>query len=438
MAKNKQNIQVVKIQTERPSFRPKNFPRMPILYLELLENKSKIDPKLVNQEYIPKKLPNLPVIQEEKYEDKIIEEYKEPKNNYYNSPPVRSNEQSPTNSPSPSPSPSPSSKSSPSSISSKSSKSSSSSSSSSSKSSKRSSSSTVSRSKNDDDDLSLRMKELLIDKRDIKENYRHNNDKRDIKENYRHNNDKNDKNEKNERYSERYNDNRDRDRKNERQNDNESSMPPKLSDIAGGNYVPKKVMEELTDEKNDEDDLKRELLFKFQLLKRSYKNNPTISTVPEFTMHSDYKTMLNSYDMAVRQLNVDSNIENYKTYLVTAFYIVEFVLGYWLKFDMQDFTKQQILSMNKYEHLLIELGEKTYVPEGSKWSVEMRLLFTIVINTALFIITKMVMKKVGGSFFGLMEGLGNVANSGNNNNNNNNNNEQPARRMRGPNLNLDS
>ena len=43
--------------------------------------------------------------------------------------------------------------------------------------------------------------------------------------------------------------------------------------------------------------------------------------------------------------------------------------------------------MNKYEHLLIELGEKNYVPEGSKWPVEIRLLFTIVINAAIFIIT---------------------------------------------------
>ena len=358
MAKNKQNIQVVKIQTERPSFRPKNFPRMPILYLELLENKSKIDPKLVNQEYVPKKLPNLPVIQEEKYEDKIIEDYKDTKNNY-NSPYQRSNEPSPSPSPSPSnsnavspsPSPSPSYKeSSPSSKASSTSPSSSSSSSSKSKS--RSGSSNVSRSKNDDDDLSSRMRELLVDRRD----------KRESKENYNKEDNERDRERDRGRGRERER-GRDRD---ERQTDIDTSMPPKLSDIAGGNYVPKKVMEEIRDEKTDEDDLKRELLFKFQLLKRSYKNNPSIATIPDFTMHSDYKTMINSYDMAVRQLNIDSNIENYKSYLITAFYIVEFVLGYWLKFDMQDFTKQQILSMNKYEHLLIELGEKSYVPVSTK------------------------------------------------------------------------
>ena len=410
----KQNIQVVKIQTDRPSFRPKNFPRMPILYLELLENKSKIDPKLVNQEYVPKHLPNLPVIQEEKEE--VVESYKDSykeknyKDSPQNSPPPQSSpSHSPSNSPSPSPSP-PSPQSSPSSSSSSSSKSSPASST-------RSGSSNVSKSKNDNDDLSSRMRELLVsDKGREKDRVK--------REDYDRN-DRNDRNERDDRYE--------RDDRNRRQQDDDITMPPKLSDIAGGNYAPKKVMEELRDEKSDEEDLKRELLFKFQLLKRSYKNNPNIATVPDFTIHSDYKTMLNSYDMAVRQLNVDNNIENYKSYLITAFYIIEFIMGYWLKFDMQDFTKQQILSMNKYEHLLIELGEKTYVPEGSKWPVEVRLLFMIVINTAIFIVTKMVMKKVGGSLFGMMEGFANMANSQIPPQD-----EQPSRRMRGPNINIDS
>jgi hypothetical protein len=131
--------------------------------------------------------------------------------------------------------------------------------------------------------------------------------------------------------------------------------------------------------------------------------------------------MQRTYDSTIRQVNVDNNIETYKSYLITGFYITEFVLGYWLKFDMQDFTKQQIVSMNKYEHLLIELGEKNYVPEGSKWPVEIRLLFTILINAAIFIITKMVRKKIGGSLFGTQEDFAQ---------------QPPKRRMRGPDVNL--
>jgi hypothetical protein len=108
---------------------------------------------------------------------------------------------------------------------------------------------------------------------------------------------------------------------------------------------------------------------------------------------------------------------------------MEYILGYWLKFDMQDFTKQQILQMNKYEHLLIELGEKNYVPEGSKWPVEIRLLFTIVINAAIFIITKMVLKKVGSGLFGFMENINNSSQSQSQP-------DPPKRKMRGPDINL--
>ena len=71
-------------------------------------------------------------------------------------------------------------------------------------------------------------------------------------------------------------------------------------------------------------------MFKFELLKRSYKN----VNIPEFSIHSDYKNMFRTYENTIRQVNVDSNIENYKSYLITGFYIVEFVMGYWLKFYM--------------------------------------------------------------------------------------------------------
>ena len=194
------------------------------------------------------------------------------------------------------------------------------------------------------------------------------------------------------------------------------------------------MVEDLSVRKDEnEDDLKRELLFKFDLLRRSYKN----ASIPEFSIHSDYKHMYRTYENTIRQVNIDSNIENYKSYLITGFYIVEFVMGYWLKFDMQDFTKQQILSMNKYEHLLIELGEKSYVPEGSKWPVEIRLLFTIIINAAIFIITKMVMKKVGGNLFGMVGGMVGGGTETPNQGMNNGNVPVPKRKMNGPTINLE-
>jgi hypothetical protein len=85
--------------------------------------------------------------------------------------------------------------------------------------------------------------------------------------------------------------------------------------------------------------------------------------------------------------------------------VVEYVFGSWFKFDMQGFTQQQILSMNSYEKLLIELGEKSYVPEGSNWPVELRLLFLIIINAAFFIISKMILRKTGSNLMSMVNNM---------------------------------
>ena len=182
-------------------------------------------------------------------------------------------------------------------------------------------------------------------------------------------------------------------------------------------YIPK--TEHIQNEE-DIDDLKRELLFKFELLKKSYKG----AQIPEFTIHSDYNLMKKTYEQTVRKLTLDSNVEQYKTYLIGGFMVVEYVLGRWLKFDMEGFTNQQVMNMNSYERLLIEIGEKSYIPGESNWPVEVRLLFLIIINAAFFIISRMIMKKTGSSILNMVNSM-NTAN-------------RPKRKMKGPQINLDN
>ena len=174
---------------------------------------------------------------------------------------------------------------------------------------------------------------------------------------------------------------------------------------------------------SDEDDLKRELLFKFDLLKKSYKG----ATIPEFTIHSDYRTMQKTYEVTVRRLTLDTTVSQYKTYLIGGFMVVEFILGSWFKFDMQGFTQQQIISMGSYERLLIELGEKSYVPEGSSWPVEVRLVFLIIINAGFFIVSRMIMKKTGSNLMGMVNSFSSQRDP-----------EEPKRKMKGPDVDLDN
>jgi hypothetical protein len=206
------------------------------------------------------------------------------------------------------------------------------------------------------------------------------------------------------------------------------SAPTLLELEKQGGYVPRKELRDInqtTVNEQKEEDLKRELLFKFDLLRKSY---PT-SIIPEYNIHTDITTMQKSYGDSVRRLSLDSSVENYKTYIVYGFMGCEFVFGNFLGFDMQGFTQQQILSMNSYEKLLIELGEKSYVPSGSKWPVELRLLFMIIMNAAFFVISKMIMKKTGANLLGMVNNM-NAAPAQSSAS------SQRKRRMKGPNIDL--
>lgn len=151
------------------------------------------------------------------------------------------------------------------------------------------------------------------------------------------------------------------------------------------------------------EDNKRELLFKFDLLKKSYPEEEF--SIPEYTIHSDFIEMQKSYDMAHRKLSLNSTVDSYKRYLNIGFAGTELVLGNFMGFDMAGFTQQQMSSMPNYERLLIELGEKSYIPEGSDWPVEVRLCGMILMNAAIFIVGKMIIKKTGAN---IMSGLGGV------------------------------
>ena len=217
-----------------------------------------------------------------------------------------------------------------------------------------------------------------------------------------------------------------------RQNYNQSNnyakrpSPPTLAELQqNGGYQPRSQLRDINqinpNEAGDED-AKREILFKFELLKKSYPG----SNVPEYTIHTDMNTLQRSYDDCVRRLSLDSTVESYKTYLVYGFMGCEFLLGNFLGFDMQGFTQQQIVQMHSYEKLLIELGEKSYVPSGSSWPVELRLLFMIIMNAAFFLVSKMMMKKTGANLMGMINTMSAKKKATSN---------APKRKMRGPTIN---
>ena len=65
----------------------------------------------------------------------------------------------------------------------------------------------------------------------------------------------------------------------------------------------------------DETKRKRELLFRFDILKKSYKE----ATIPEFTEYTDLVTMERVYEDTVRKVGLDAKVEGYKKFLTMGF-----------------------------------------------------------------------------------------------------------------------
>lgn len=165
--------------------------------------------------------------------------------------------------------------------------------------------------------------------------------------------------------------------------------------------------EEQAEEDQEEKQRKRhsELLFKFMVLRRQYPN----VEIPDFNEHSDLGTMERVYEQIIRKVSLDSSVENYKMYLTGGFMVLEWVSTNWLKIDLGGFTQQQLKNMNKYDRLLVELGEKNYSTLGSRFPVEIRLIFLIIFNAGLFYVQKMIFG--GGSGSGSGDGMMNLLGS---------------------------
>jgi hypothetical protein len=184
-------------------------------------------------------------------------------------------------------------------------------------------------------------------------------------------------------------------------------MPPSLSEINSQAQGPVKNMAYTNTE--DETKRKRELLFRFDILKKSYKE----ATIPEFTEYTDLVTMERVYEDTVRKVGLDAKVEGYKKFLTMGFFGVEFLFTNFLKVDMSGFAKQQMSTMGTYERLLIELGEKAMIEKSkSQWPVEVRLLFTIVMNAVIFLLMKNVMSGGMNNMMGSLVGAATSAVSG--------------------------
>lgn len=176
-------------------------------------------------------------------------------------------------------------------------------------------------------------------------------------------------------------------------------------------------------EPKDESQEVEDMLFNFSILKRKY---PEVQ-LPNFTEHSDLETMKRVYEKTLRQVSLDSSVDNYKQFFIGGTVIFEWMAVNWMNVDISGYAMSQMASMNKYDRLLLELGEKHYSPKGSRIPVEIRLLGMCVIQAGIFYCQKNMMS--GNTNIFSMFGGGGSSGS--------NPTPRKGRRMRGPSLDPD-
>lgn len=128
---------------------------------------------------------------------------------------------------------------------------------------------------------------------------------------------------------------------------------------------------------------------KFNILREAWPNQ----RFPEITPEMPLEEVHAQYDVFVKQIYVNQGADGYKVYLVILWLAIEAFLCKILKLNAGGYTVYQMNSMNKYQKLLIELGENDLKATGgviaqSTWPVELRIFGLALINALFFIAIK--------------------------------------------------
>jgi hypothetical protein len=136
---------------------------------------------------------------------------------------------------------------------------------------------------------------------------------------------------------------------------------------------------------------KEKMLDKFDKLTRSYAAQK--DSIPRFSLDDDYGQMKRSYRRIRNKLTLDASIESNQMYLIVIFMMIEWVFTSYLGMDIEGFAKDQIVKINNYNKLMIELGEKKYMSIGGSLPVEVRILGMALFNALIMF----VLKKMNGT-----------------------------------------
>lgn len=126
---------------------------------------------------------------------------------------------------------------------------------------------------------------------------------------------------------------------------------------------------------------------KYQILQKSWPEYK-FPNIDENLVHSNPQIVIDSYTTSIERIQIDMDVSQYKIALIIMFLVIEVVCVKFLGFDAGGYTLSQIKAMNRYEKLLIEIGERKLLAGGDSWPPEVKILFIGLFNCGLFILMK--------------------------------------------------
>ena len=130
--------------------------------------------------------------------------------------------------------------------------------------------------------------------------------------------------------------------------------------------------------------------------------------IPEFSEESSLDQVHDLYEDYVKRIIISLNSTQYKIYLTIFFLAIEVFGIKVLGLDLRGYTKSQLATINRYDRLMLELGEKYYVQGNSNWPVEMRFMMMAGFNAIIFVVIRYLCKNIGdesGAMTGMIQGF---------------------------------
>ncbi len=145
-------------------------------------------------------------------------------------------------------------------------------------------------------------------------------------------------------------------------------------------------------EEEEQQRYRTEFNVKLGILRRSFPEY----NFSDFPDNASLDAIHDIYAGYVKQVVIALNCSQYRIFLIIMFLALEAFGVKVLKLNMGGFTLSQLRTLNRYDSILIELGEKYYFGGLSSWSPEARLIFMGVTSALTFIVVKYLANYIGG------------------------------------------